>query len=317
MEENKLISIDKYKEVTFITYKVKNLSNLILLENKDILFTSKNIITIIDKIEYKKKLSFIAGKKSINFITQISNKKIISSFNDFLIQIFDLLNNNSEYKLFQSLNFHENKINIIIELNDKSLISCDKNCKIAIWKKDHYSNKYLFDYNLEEEGNIISSIELPNKEIVTYISYRFNENNNYIKFWNLRNMRFNKKIKVEKYYYPKIFYLRKDLKLLIVVLADNILLLNYEKKEIVLNFLLNDIIAFCDINFGHILLERQYIINLYQYQYFFEEYDIIENQFKLISNKFNINKTLLNFLMKISNNSFATGDIFGLIKIWK
>lgn len=316
MEQNKLTSIERFNLITYISYKVKNLSNLILLENKDILFTSKNYITIIDRFQYKKKLSFIAGKKPINFITQISNKKIISTFNDFLIQIFELLNNNTNYNIFQTLNFHENKINIIIEKNDFSLISCDKNSKMVIWEIDKLTNKYLFDFNLEEEGNIISCIELPNQEIVSYITNSSNEKN-YINFWNLKQKKILKKIKVDKYYYSKIFILKTNLKILITILADYILLINYEKRDIIKNIELNNIIAFCEINSGDILLERQYIYNLYQYQYFFEEYHLIEGEFKCIGKKKNINKTLLNFILTISNDSFATGSIFGLIQIWK
>jgi len=316
MEQNKLISIEKFYPITYISYKMKNLSNLILLENEDILFTSKNCITIIDRIEYKKKLSFIAGKKPINFITQISNKKIISTFNDFLIQIFELSNNNTNYNNFQTLNFHENKINIIIEINDFSLISCDKNSKMAIWNIDKFTNKYLFNFNLEEEGNIISCIELPNNEIVSYITNSSNEKN-YINFWNIKQKKIFKKIKVDKYYYSKIFLLKKHLKILFIILAEYILLVNYEKKEIIKNIELNNIIAFCEINNGHILFERQYIFDLYQYQYFFEEYDFIEGEFVYIAKKRNIKKNLFNFLLTISNNSFATANIFGLIQIWK
>ena len=316
MEQNKLKSIEKFYPITYISYKMKNLSNLILLENEDILFTSKNCITIIDRIEYKKKLSFIAGKKPINFITQISNKKIISTFNDFLIQIFELSNNNTNYNNFQTLNFHENKINIIIEINDFSLISCDKNFKMAIWNIDKFTNKYLFNFNLEEEGNIISCIELPNNEIVSYITNSSNEKN-YINFWNIKQKKIFKKIKVDKYYYSKIFLLKKHLKILFIILAEYILLVNYEKKEIIKNIELNNIIAFCEINNGHILFERQYIFDLYQYQYFFEEYDFIEGEFVYIAKKRNIKKNLFNFLLTISNNSFATANIFGLIQIWK
>ena len=79
-------------------------------------------IIIYKKISYKPDLIIKEHKNYVNCIIQISTGILASCSYDNTIKLFNIKDNN--YEIIQTLNYHTNSVWKIIELKNKTLVSC-------------------------------------------------------------------------------------------------------------------------------------------------------------------------------------------------
>ena len=76
---------------------------------------------------------------------------------DNTIKLFNIKDN--KYEILQTLNYHEDWVYKIIELKNKSIVSCSKDKSIIFYKKDN-NNKYIQDYKITSNGKCCTVIDL-------------------------------------------------------------------------------------------------------------------------------------------------------------
>ena len=64
----------------------------------------------------------------------------------------------------QTLKYHTSRVNKIIELKNKSLVSCSCDKSIIFYSKDN-SNKFIKNYKLDTNNNYSSVIQTKDNEI--------------------------------------------------------------------------------------------------------------------------------------------------------
>jgi WD40 repeat protein len=88
---------------------------------------------------------------------------LISTSHDRSVKVFKLKDNN--YLILQTLNYHKDEVYKIIELKNKSLVSCSEDNSIIFYKKDNNNNNYIKDYKLNINYVCYSVIETKDNEI--------------------------------------------------------------------------------------------------------------------------------------------------------
>ena len=104
---------------------------------------------IYNKETYKPDLAIKEHINSITFITTLSSGILTSCSKDKTIKLFNIKDN--KYKILQTLNYHTNYVYKIIELKNKSLVSCSWDKSIIFYIKDN-NNKNLQDYKITTNG---------------------------------------------------------------------------------------------------------------------------------------------------------------------
>jgi len=111
-------------------------------------FYDKSII-IYNKESYKPDLIIKEHKDSVYCITILNSGILASYLEDKTIKLFNI--KDKEYNILQTLNYHTSTVFKIIELKNKSLISCSSDNSIIFYKKDN-NNEYKKDYNISTKG---------------------------------------------------------------------------------------------------------------------------------------------------------------------
>ena len=70
----------------------------------------------------------------------------------------------NRYKILQTLNYHTSSVYKIIELKNKSLVSCSSDNSIKFYNKDN-NNNYIKDFKLKTMDNKNSVIQKKDNEI--------------------------------------------------------------------------------------------------------------------------------------------------------
>ena len=70
-------------------------------------------------------------------------------------------------KLLQTLNYHKGSVYKIIELKNKTLVSCSEDNSIIFYIKNN-NNKYMKDYKIKTIGECCSVIQIKDNEICLY-----------------------------------------------------------------------------------------------------------------------------------------------------
>ena len=95
-------------------------------------------IIIYNKETYKPDLIIKEHKYDVRYIIQLSSGILASCSFDNTIKLFKIKGN--EFEVLQILNYHTGWVFKIIELKNKTLVSCSRDCSIIFYIKDNLSN---------------------------------------------------------------------------------------------------------------------------------------------------------------------------------
>ena len=120
-------------------------------------------IIIYNKETYKPDLAIKEHNNSILSITTLSSGILASFSLDNTIKLFNIKDN--KYKVLQTLKYHTGSVRKVIELKNKSLVSCSKDQSIIFYYKDN-NNEYIKDYNISTNGGCSTVIQIKENEIL-------------------------------------------------------------------------------------------------------------------------------------------------------
>ena len=120
-----------------------------------------NSIIIYNKGTYKPYLIIKEHSKAVAYITQLSSGILVSGPSDKSIKLFNIKEN--KYEVLQTLNDHTYWVNKIIELKNKTLVSCSDDRSIIFYIKDNI--KYKKDYQISTNGSCWNIIQTKDNEI--------------------------------------------------------------------------------------------------------------------------------------------------------
>lgn len=166
---NKKYNINKLNKI----YELQNINcpvnQLILLNDGRLASCSKDGLIKIyskDSLDLIDILIDIHNQESVTSIYQLKNNKIVSTGEDKLIKIINLLPNN-EFEIEQTLIGHKDKINQCIELSNNRLISCGDDGRIIIW--DNNNNIYQSRIIIQDDKKISSIVEMEKYNCIFFL----------------------------------------------------------------------------------------------------------------------------------------------------
>ena len=122
---------------------------LSILKDGRLVSGSYKSIIIYNKETYQPDLTIKAHSSGITCITNLSSGILTSCSFDNTIKLFNIKDN--KYEILQTLNSHKDKVNKIIELKNKSLVSYSWDKSIIFYIKNN-NNKYMQDYKIKTNG---------------------------------------------------------------------------------------------------------------------------------------------------------------------
>ena len=265
-------------------------------------------IIIYNKITYQPDLIIKEHNNDINYITTLSSDILVSCSNDNTIKLFNIKYN--KYEILQTLNYHTDWVNKIIELKNKSLVSFSDDKSIIFYNKDN-NNNYIKDYNLNINGICHSVIETKDNEIC-YCQY---DSPNYtIYFYDLLQKKAISKlnnINTNGYSNKGFIMISKELLLIPGINKISIIDINeYKLIRIIDVPNSNNIIGTCILNENILLTgDKNGIIR----QWKIEGNNLILD---LISIKENAHNDFIYSIIKIGDGHIASGSFDKSIKIW-
>ena len=135
-------------------------------------------IIIYNNKTFKPDLIIKENSDSVDYLTQLSSGILASCSNDNTIKLFNITDN--QYQIIQTLNYHQDRVYQVLELNNKKLVSCSRHKSIIFYMKDN--NEYKIDFKLSLDGSSYRMIQTKENEI----SYsKSNKKKYYICFFDL------------------------------------------------------------------------------------------------------------------------------------
>ena len=190
---NKLDIIDNIIDNSYDNYNIKSKEPLYYLNYhtnwiscstvlKDGRFATgsydKSIIIYNNKT-FKPDLTIKEHNNDVNNVIQLSSGDLASCSYDKTIKIYNI--NGNEYKVLQTLTYHTDGVNKIIELRNKKLnkklVSCSDDKSIIFYFKD--DNEYIKDYSISTNGYNSPIIQTKDNEVC------YHEYNSVICFFDL------------------------------------------------------------------------------------------------------------------------------------
>ena len=278
----------------------------ILKDGRLVSGSDDNSIIIYNKETYQPDLTIKENKGGITCITTLSSGILSICSYDKNIKLFNIKKN--KYGILQTLNYHNHWVYKIIELKNKSLVSCSRDNSIIFYIKNN-NNKYIFDYKIKTNGECCTVIQVKDNEICysDYINY-----DNVICFYDLIQRKIKSKINNINSN-GRIFqgFIMINKELLLIPGINKISLININEYNIIKIVDIpnsGSIIGVCTIN-DNILFtgDSNGIIK----QWKTEGDNLI-----LISQKENAHNRDINTLVKIGDGHIASGSKDKLIKIW-
>ena len=231
---------------------------------------------------------------------QLSSGYFVSCSYDKTIKIF-----NNKFKLMQTIVYHSNFANKIIELKNKQLVSCLHEKYIIVYNK--VNNEYIKDYSFSTNGRNGPIIQTKNNEICYY------EHENTVCFYDLIKKNIIKKIydiSATIYTYDSFLMISEDL--LLITGKDKISIVNVDSYDLI------SIIDVPDsgwIKVANCMLNNDMIITgddskrIIQWKIY---YDILT----LFSKKENAHDDWISTLSILGNGLILSGSGDGTSKIW-
>ena len=287
-----------------------NVSSILYLENKLILFSVDNIIKLYNIHDNKEILNINIHQNKINDLLKVGNHKFISSSKDNTIKYFELNANYLNYKILETINIHTDQVNQTIKLKmDNYYASCSDDKNICIWSfemnKNENSKFRLYKVLKGHESHVVSIFGLSDNSIISVSKAGL------LKFWEkdtcLKSLEF-----VETPLNHSISCYSENL----IVIGTNrsIIFVDILQKEIVFIIPLNFIsTSFCNF-YGNIILgleESNYC--------FLREFEILKNKnsFDLVAEGKDDKTLEISFIQILDETTIITANKEKYIKIWK
>jgi len=120
-------------------------------------------IIIYNKKTYQLDFEIKEHRGAINCIITLSSGILASCSWDSSIKLFNIIGN--EKKIMQTLNYHTDEVFKIIELKNKTLVSCSNDNFVIFYNKDKIKNKYVPYHKLSVNNYCFNIIETKDNEI--------------------------------------------------------------------------------------------------------------------------------------------------------
>ena len=263
-----------------------------------------NSIIIYNKNTYKPDLIIKEQNNSIYCLTTLSSGILASCSRDNTIKLFNIKDN--EYNVLQTLNYHKGSVRKIIELKNKSLVSCSNDKSIIFYNKDN-NNEYKKDYNISTNGGCFSVIQTKENEIC-YSEFQ----NSSICFYDLNQRKIKSSlnnINKRNDEYERFIMINKDL--LIISGQNMISIINVNKYNIVRKINVNGSDWICGV-----CLLNENILLTGDYNEIIKQWKIEGDNLILISQKEKSHNNDINYLIKLGNGHIVSASCDYTIKIW-
>ena len=138
--------------------------------------SENSLIIIYNKNTYQPELIIKQHKYDIYCIIQLSSGELASCSYDQTIKIYNI--KETQYKVIQTLNYHDNIVWKILKLKNNILVSASNDSSIIFYIKDN--KEYKKDYKISTNASCSSIIQTKDNEICYSES-----DNNTICFYNI------------------------------------------------------------------------------------------------------------------------------------
>jgi len=144
-----------------------------ILNDGNLILTSKNLLKIYSKIFYKEIMNIHIFDGNIFYVTQLKNNNIIACGNNKSIKIFKLKIEEKNYEIIQNINnAHNWFITKVKKLLNNKIISICADKSFKIWNLDEKTNQFFCDFHLNEKNFILDCLQL-NEKILLYSATAF------------------------------------------------------------------------------------------------------------------------------------------------
>ena len=261
-----------------------------------------HLIIIYNKKSFKPDLVIKEHKHYVCCIIQLNSGILASCSFDKTIKLFNIKKDN--YKLIQTLNFHTNSIWKILELKDKTLVSCSSDCSIIFYVKDNL--EYKKDYSISTDGKCYSIIQTKDNEICYSVG-----NNNKICFYDLLNKKdINSITNISKNNGLSYF----------VLLSKELLAIPGENKISIINVNEYKLVRIIEVPgsswiYGVCILNKNMLLTG-DCNKIIKQWKIEDDNLILISSKENAHDKDINVLLNLGDGHIASGSDDNTIIIW-
>ena len=259
--------------------------------------SSDGSIIIYNKETYKPELIIKEHRDIVRYIIQLSSGILASCSLDKSIKLFNIKEN--KYEVLQTLNDHTNWVFKILELKNKTLISCSNDCSIIFYIKDNI--KYKKDYQISTNGSCWNIIQTKDNEICYY------ERSNYtICFYDLLERKV--KSSISNISNCNMIMMTKDLLLITGENKISIINVNNYKLRIINVPEAGYIFGVCILNQNMLLTGDESKI--------IRQWRIEGDNLILISKKEKAHDDDITYLLNLGNGHIASCSFDKTIKIW-
>ena len=259
-------------------------------------------IIIYNNKTFKPDLIIEKHYKYVNCILLLSSGMLASCSSDKTIKIFNVKYN--DYKVLQTLYYHNGPVNKIIELNNKKLVSCSSDFSIIVYSKDN-NNKYTKDYRISTSGECYCVIQTKDNEICYYE----NDGYNTICFYDL----------LERKIMDEINNIDIGSFNFFNMITEDLLLVTGKEKLYIINVNQYHLIRIIDVNSWYInvscMLNKNTILTGGSNGKI-KQWRIEKDNLKLISTKENAHHENIFSIIKLGDGHILSGSEEGIIKIW-
>jgi len=255
-------------------------------------------IIIYNKETYKPDLIIKEHSDQVNCIIQLSSGILASCSDDNSIKLFNIKGN--KYEILQNLNYHTKPVYQIIELKNKTLVSCSEACSIIFYVKDNI--KYKKDYQISTNGNCWDIIQTKDNEIC------YNEDNNEtICFYDLLERKV--KASISNISTCNMIMMTKDLLLITGKNKTSIINVNNYKLLRIIN------VPEASYIFGVCILNQNMLLTG-DWENTIRQWRIEGDNLILVSKKENAHDSWITSLVNLGNGNIVSGSFDKTIKIW-
>ena len=261
-------------------------------------------IIIYNKKTYKPDLQIREHVNSVYWVTTLNSGILASCSFDTKIKLFNIKDN--EYNVLQTLDYHSQIVYKIIELKNKSLVSCSGDNSIIFYIKDN-NNEYQKDYHISTNGLSSSVIQTKENEICYS-----EKNQNSICFYDLNQRKKKSSLNnINKFNdkYERLIMINKDL--LLIPGQNKISIIDVNK------YILARIIDVNDSGwiYGVYMLNENILLTGDE-KGIIKQWKIEGDNLILISQKEKVHNNSISYLINIGDGHFASASFDETIKIW-
>ena len=185
-DTNKIL-VNKPEKIKTIYDNKKEIMNLIVLHDGNFCTSSwDSSIKIFNSESYELLLKINEPKNNdVCYVAQLNDDSLILCSNR--IFKYRLLEEDKDYLLETILSGYNDYIIKVIELNDNSLVTCDWEYKIKVWKRiksnDDNIQYELINSNINEGEHLSSLYKLKNNEFVSSSNAHLEKGNDVLRFY--------------------------------------------------------------------------------------------------------------------------------------